>query len=89
LIGLHAKIIRSTHKGYMGIEGPIVRETRNTIALSTGKTSLSTIPKSSVVLELTIPGNLKVRIDGSEIIGRPENRIKMKKRKNPRRLQHQ
>jgi RNase P/RNase MRP subunit p29 len=56
-------------------------ESRNTIDISTGSTSLKRIPKKSVILELSVPDSGKIRIDGMEIVGRPENRIKMKRRK--------
>jgi RNase P/RNase MRP subunit p29 len=56
------------------------------IVLGTGGPNPISIPKRSVTLEISIPDNQKVRIEGNEIIGRPENRIKMKKRKNARKL---
>jgi ribonuclease P protein subunit POP4 len=68
------------------MEGTILMESRNMIVLGTGGPNPIRIPKRSVTLEISIPDDQKVRIDGNEIIGRPENRIKMKKRKNARRL---
>ena len=56
-------------------------ESRNTIDISTGNASSKRIPKKSVILELSVPNAGKIRIDGREIVGRPENRIKMKRRK--------
>jgi ribonuclease P protein subunit POP4 len=81
LIGLHAKVVESTHKGYLGVQGIILMETRNMITLKKEDSIPVRIPKRSITLELTIPDNAKVRIEGSSMIGRPENRIKMKKRK--------
>lgn len=81
LIGLHAKVVSSRHKGYVNIEGPIVMESRNMIDIAVDDSSVKKLPKRSVTLELSIPDNGKVRIDGIEIVGRPENRIKMKRRK--------
>lgn len=81
LIGLHAKIISSKHEGYMNLEGPIIMESRNMITIATGNSSIKRIPKKSVILELSIPNTGKIRIDGTEIVGRPENRIKMKRRR--------
>jgi RNase P/RNase MRP subunit p29 len=51
------------------------------IDIAVGNSSFKRVPKKSVTLELSIPNNGKVRIDGTEIVGRPENRIKMKTRK--------
>lgn len=81
MIGLYAKIVWSKHEGYLDIEGPIIMESRNMIVLATGNSSLKRIPKRSVILELSIPDNGRIRIDGADIVGRPENRIKMKRRK--------
>ena len=82
LIGLHAKVVSSTHEGYVNIEGPIITESRNMIGITVGNSSLKRVPKKSVILELSIPDNGNIRIDGSDIVGRPENRIKMRRRKN-------
>lgn len=61
-------------------------ESRNMIVLQRRGPTQVRIPKRSVILEISTPDNQKVRILGSEIVGRPENRIKMKKRKNARRF---
>lgn len=49
------------------------------IVIKTDNSSVKRIPKNSVVLEVTIPDNGKVKIDGVKIVGRPENRIKKRK----------
>jgi len=49
------------------------------IILATKNSSLKRIPKRSVVLELSIPEKGKIQIDGVEIVGRPENRLKKKR----------
>jgi len=66
----------------VNIEGPIITESRNMIGITVGNSSLKRVPKKSVILELSIPDNGNIRIDGSDIVGRPENRIKMRRRKN-------
>ena len=85
LIGLHAKVIESTHEGYIGMEGIILMESRNMIVLKREGSTPVRIPKRSIMLELATPDNQRVMIDGIGIIGRPENRIKMKERKETRR----
>jgi ribonuclease P protein subunit POP4 len=78
-MGLSAKVVWSSDKGYLGIEGLIVMESRNMIVLETKNQATKRIPKKSVVLELSVPGNGKIQIAGTDIVGRPENRIKKKK----------
>jgi RNase P/RNase MRP subunit p29 len=81
LIGLHAKVIQSTCVEYIGVQGIILMESRNMITIKREGSTPIRIPKRTVVLELITPDNSRVRIDGIRILGRPENRIKMKERK--------
>jgi ribonuclease P protein subunit POP4 len=78
-MGLFARVVQSSDKNCLGIEGIIVNESRNMIVLATKDSVLKKIPKRSVVLELSIPENGKIQIAGVEIVGRPENRIKKKR----------
>jgi ribonuclease P protein subunit POP4 len=39
-----------------------------------------TLPKDSIVLELTLPGGCRVRVEGIVLLSRPEDRIKKKHR---------
>lgn len=79
MIGLVAKVVRSSHKDYVGIEGLVVMESRNMIVLATRTSATKRIPKKAVVLELDIPENGKIQIAGADIVGRPENRIKKRR----------
>lgn len=56
-------------------------ESRNMIDIETENSSFKRIPKKSVTLELSIPDDGRIRFDGMEIVGRPEDRVKMKRRK--------
>jgi RNase P/RNase MRP subunit p29 len=51
------------------------------IDIETENSSFKRIPKKSVTLELSIPDDGRIRFDGMEIVGRPEDRVKMKRRK--------
>ena len=75
LIGLNAKVVRSSHPGYVGITGEVVDETRNTI-LILHKNRKKTIIKNTTVFNFTMSDGTIVEIDGKAIIGRPEARIK-------------
>jgi RNase P/RNase MRP subunit p29 len=51
------------------------------IDIDVGNSTLKRVPKKSAVIEFSIPDGGKVRLNGIEILGRPENRIKMKRRR--------
>ena len=69
LIGANAKIVSSRNKS-VGSGGKIVDETRNTVRIET-KTGLKTLIKSQYTFEFD--GRI---VQGEEIVGRPEERIK-------------
>lgn len=71
----------SSHQGHIGLRGKVVDETRNTIKISDGGV-VKTLPKDSVTLELQLPGDCLVRLGGSLLVGRPEDRVKKKFRIN-------
>ncbi len=78
LIGLKAKIIRASHPELVGIEGYVLDETRNTLTI--GGERVWVIPKDVVELEFEV-GDKRIRINGKELIGRPEMRLKKRWRK--------
>jgi len=78
LIGLKAKIIRASHPELVGIEGYVLDETRNTLTI--GGERVWIIPKDVVWLEFEADDR-KIRINGKELIGRPEMRLKKRWRK--------
>jgi ribonuclease P protein subunit POP4 len=80
LIGLNAKVVKSSHPGYVGIEGKVLDETRNTI-LILHKNKKKTVIKNRSVFNFTTPDGTIVEIDGKAIIGRPEARIKKRVRR--------
>ncbi|MFH1396526.1 MAG: ribonuclease P protein subunit [archaeon] len=72
LIGKEIKIINSKNKTYLGLEGKIVDETRNTIQIET-KTGIKTVLKSAIDFEIKDSGQ---KIKGITIKKRPEERLK-------------
>jgi ribonuclease P protein subunit POP4 len=74
-IGLTAKVVRSMHPSYVGIEGKVVNETRNTFVVL-HKNERKTVVKEVAVFHFTMPDGTVMEIDGKAIIGRPENRVK-------------
>jgi len=79
-IGLKAKVVRSTHPGYVGITGRVIDETRNTLVIR-HKNKDKAIVKNVAVFHFVLPDGTVVEVEGNAIIGRPEDRLK----KRPRR----
>lgn len=76
LIGLKVKIRRSSHPELVGVEGYVIDETKNTLIIVGEKVwNVWIIPKNVAEFEFEI-GDKKIVIDGKELIGRPEMRLK-------------
>jgi len=80
VIGLNARVVRSSHPGYVGIAGIVLDETRNTISIMY-KDKKKIIIKSTAVFHFILPDGTIVEIDGKAIVGRPEDRIKKRVRR--------
>jgi ribonuclease P protein subunit POP4 len=80
LIGLPVKVVKSTHEGFVGIEGKVVDETKNTITIEENETE-KIIPKGVATFHFNLPDGNIIEIEGKIIIARPEDRIKKKFRK--------
>lgn len=81
LIGLQAKVVKSTHSGYVGIAGKVIDETKNTLILLDKNGKRKVIPKKTAVFHFELKDGTIVEIDGKAIIGRPEERLKRKIRR--------
>jgi len=75
LIGLKARVIKSVDLKKQGLEGIIRMETLNLLSLKTGK-SVKWIPKKEVLLEIALPNEKKVLIEGRKLVARHEDRTK-------------
>lgn len=73
LIGLKVKVVKSSHPGLIGIEGYVIDETRNTLTILGERVWV--VPKNVAEFEFEIDDK-KIRINGEELIGRPEMRLK-------------
>lgn len=78
LIGLKVKIKDSRQPSLKGIGGLVIDETMNTLTLQKEDGEM-VIPKSTTQLSFIL-GKKEVTVDGKIIVGRPEERIKVKKR---------
>jgi ribonuclease P protein subunit POP4 len=75
LIGLKAKVTKSSDKTRMGLNGRITDETLQTFVLETGQGE-KVLPKKEVWLQVDLKGE-KVEFDCSRLTFRPEVRTKM------------
>ena len=80
LIGLNATVARSSNRFLTGKRGRIIDETRNTLKLSTKK-GVVVIPKDVAVFRLDLPDGSIVEVEGTRLVGRPENRMKTRTRR--------
>ena len=74
LIGIDVDIVESKNPSMMNLNGKLVYETKNTLVLKVGKEK-RIIPKNVTLLRLKLPDNIQCLINGSALIGRPEDRI--------------
>lgn len=77
LIGLHAKIVKSTNPANVGLAGKIIDERYQTLILQTNSREKK-IFKENVVLIVELPDGKRVQVDGKLLLGRPWERIKKK-----------
>jgi ribonuclease P protein subunit POP4 len=74
-IGIQARIAQSAHAGYLGLAGPVVAETRNTLTLIHQGQPKSVI-KDLAVFDFKFGDGTTVEIDGNLLVGRSEDRLK-------------
>lgn len=80
LIGLEVRVVKSKNKQLEGLSGTVIDETRNMLKIETGKGEKS-LAKQDCVFSFHLPSGEWVRVRGSLLVSRPEDRIKKKFRK--------
>jgi len=78
LIGKIVQVIASNNKTLIGVEGKVVDETKQTIVIDAQEKTKKVL-KKDVKLKVG-----SIIIDGADLIGRPEERIKKKSKVKPR-----
>jgi len=73
-IGLPVKVIESTDRAKIGIEGKVVDETKNLVVVDTGGCE-KRLPKREVTFMVSL-GDEKVLLHCNGFVQRPEDRIK-------------
>ncbi|HLC79034.1 MAG TPA: ribonuclease P protein subunit [archaeon] len=77
LIGLVAKVTKSSDHSRRGIVGRVIDETRNVLVLEVGAEE-KWVPKEECEFEFII-GNETAKVDGKKIAYRPEQRVKLQR----------
>ena len=74
LIGLEVEITEARCKGYIGLKGRIVDETKNTFLLENDR--IRRVPKKDVKFRFITSDGRRIEVSGSMLMHRPEDRIK-------------
>ena len=82
LIGLNMKVISTKDNTFRGVKGKIIDETRNTfqIEISSRSRKKMIIPKNITTFSFQIPDGEEVFVNGQILVGKPRDRLKMRKR---------
>lgn len=80
LIGLEARVVESDNPEHIGIQGMTVDETRNTLTISQGGRD-KVIAKGNTIFHFRLPNGVVVEVEGRYLVGRPEDRVKRRRRK--------
>lgn len=73
LIGLECEVVESEDEGQVGISGEVLDETQSMLRIGDKE-----VEKETGVFRFTLPSGEKVKVDGSLINKRPEERVGMK-----------
>ena len=79
-IGLETKVARSANPSCVGIKGTVINETRNTFVIKQNSRRRIII-KDQSVFHFTLPDATIVEIEGTMLVGRPEERLKRRIRR--------
>ncbi len=77
LIGLHAKVVQAKNPANMKIAGKIVDETYKSLVIKT-HSGEKRVLKGQITLQLALPDNKRVEVNGGLLVARPWDRIKRK-----------
>jgi len=75
LIGLEAKVVRSSNRSQIGIRGKVLDETQKTLTILHGNKE-KRIVKETSTFRFTFPDKTVIEVDGKVLVGRPEDRVK-------------
>ena len=79
-IGLETEVARSSNPSCVGLKGTVINETRNTFVITQNR-KRKTIIKDQSVFHFTLPDATIVEIEGTILVGKPEERLKKRIRR--------
>jgi ribonuclease P protein subunit POP4 len=77
IIGLTIEVLHDSNPPNIQIKGKVIDETMKTLVIKNTKTHR--IAKQNAIFKINI-GNKIVQVEGKNLIGKPENRVKKKKK---------
>lgn len=80
LIGLKGRVVKSSNPSCVGISGVVVDETRNTLVIRQDNRD-RVVVKDQAVFQFTLSDGTILEVEGSAIVGRPEDRVKKQVRR--------
>lgn len=80
LIGLEVDVIEDSNPSNESISGRVVDESRNTLLIQQ-EGNAKRVAKRTAVFRFRLPDGTRVEVEGSAIVGRPEDRVKKKIRR--------
>jgi len=80
LIGLDAKVVKDGNPCNVSIHGRVIDESRNTLLLQQKKET-KRIAKETATFRFKLPNGTSVDVNGSALVGRPEDRVKRKSKR--------
>jgi ribonuclease P protein subunit POP4 len=80
VIGLNVRIASATNRQLTGLAGKVVDETKNTLTVFDG-TKRRIVPKDTALFHFYLPTGEIVGVNGKRLVGRSEDRVKMRVRK--------
>jgi ribonuclease P protein subunit POP4 len=78
LIGLEAQVVSSSDPTLLGVYGKILDETREMLVIE-HMSKPKIVPKSGSNFEIKLPSGERVVVEGTRLVGRPEERVRRKR----------
>lgn len=77
LIGLDIEVAEDRNPSNISIRGTVIDETRNTLLIQQGEKA-KRVAKETAIFRFKLPDGTAVEVEGSTLVGRPEDRVKRK-----------
>ena len=77
LVGKRITITHSKNKTLIGVKGKVIDETQQTLVLEDKEKKRKQVLKNGITFETNHRGE-RITIKGKQIVGRPEERVKLK-----------